>query len=667
MHTTRQLRPHLQQPMRSRPRKWIYIVVGIALGIVLIYPIAGNVLLSSGALANIISKKPEKLKLTWRKAWTLFPGRIHVEGFDLDIHSKKNRIQVKIDQVVLDLSLFSLIDKVVDIQYAEADGLVLSHTKRIKAREGKESDKEAEQSPESRTPTGTSALTENDEPVAPQPHKQPWVIQLENVSSTNVKRIQLNKFKLIGEGELKDYAMRLVTKGGPLRIDDIDIDMKAVSPDPSNIEEKFSQIKAKLRLAENIPKQNKGKKLLKFISGRMEVVGDAGSIEFINVLLGDKFNLTVSGGGKLNMLIIAEDGELMHGSRMDFESEYFGVDFLKFEAGGTGKIVARVNKNKKDPVSLRIKVGGFKLARQKVSNPYMEGADFSVELLMQQLLLYEGIDKDAQLFVDFPDSIISDLTDYNRFIPKQANVEILSGNGRLRGTMALLGDVGNIYTDLSANNVVLNIHGNTIRTDFQLVTNLSDGNYGEKSYDLTGTFLRMEDTELVTVMDETEEGWWGEIKISKGDLIWNEPMDIDAEMQIKMRDTEPLVALLRDTSKKKSLLDKALTVKDLEGRLGIQTNDKDIVLDPILIEGKGLEVISKLDVSPKSVNGALYFKLHGIAANFEIKNNKAKFKGFGGKKKVEKQVGIGKSYIERIEKIVHRNPHVSRPVPKNLQ
>lgn len=680
--------------MPSKSRKRAYIVTGFVLSVVLTYPVVGNVLLSTGMLEQIISKKPEKLKLAWKKAWTLFPGRIHVEGFDLDIHSKKkNRIQVKIDQAVLNLSLFALIDKTVDIQYAEADGLVVMHTKppkpveqensseapgkipdpqsptteSVSIEENKDSSEGAGNTSDSQSPAAEPASSEEGKASLPKKHKRPWIVQLENVSASNVKRVQFNKFKLIGQGELKDYAMRLVTKGGPLRIDNINLNMKAVSPDPTNIEEKFSQIRAELRMAENIPKQNKGKKLLKFISGRVEVAGDAGSIEFISVLLGDKFNLNVSGAGKLHMLMIAEDGELMHGSELDFDSEYFEIDFLNFHASGNGKIVGRINKDNKDPVSLHTKVSDFTLNRRNAPKPYMEGADLSVELSMQQFLLYEGIKKDAQLYVNFPDSIVRDFTDYNRFIPKHANIQILSGNGRLRGTMYLLGDIGNIYTDLTGKDVVLDVHGNRIRTDLQIVTNLSDGNYGEKSFELTGTYFRMENTQLVTDQETTEDKWWGEIKISKGDLIWHEPMDIDAEMAIKMRDTEPLIALLRDTSKKKSLLDKALTVKDLEGRLGIQTNDQNIILDPILVKSKGLEVISKLDISPKSINGTLYFKLHGIAANFEIKNSKAKFKGLGGKKEVEKKVNMGEADVDEIEMLLQRNPHPSKPISKNLQ
>ena len=102
----------------------------------------------------------------------------------------------------------------------------------------------------------------------------------------------------------------------------------------------------------------------------------------------------------------------------------------------------------------------------------------------------------------------------------------------------------------------------------------------------------------------------------------------------------------------------------LEGILGIQTNEKDIVLDPIQIKGEGLQIISRLDILEKAINGVLYAKLHGIAANFEIKNSKAKFKGLGGKKKVKKQVDYQSGKHQS-----HKSPHKANPhaaVSKNL-
>ena len=644
--------------MASKRRKWPYILVALLVIGVLAYPVGGNVLLWSGALEQIISKKPHKLKVAWSNAWTLWPGEVHIEGFRLDIHGKKSRIQVGIDKGIVQLNLMSLTGKTVDILSADVKGVEVSSTKRPKEELQTAGKDEAGRSSD----TGNQAAESVSEEAAStgeEKKKKPWIIDLKGISAKGVRLVQLNKLKLVGDGILQELAMHLVTKGGPLRIDALKLDMRAdTTPDAGDQGHKSARVKVDIRMAENIPKQNKGKKLLKFLSGRVEVAGDANSIEFISVLFGDKFNLSVAGGGRLDIVMIVESGELMDGSSIHFNSSGLETDFLNLHAAGTGEIVGKIDKDRAIPASIRIRVNDFRLNRHGVPNPYMEGADLSVELQATKLFLHKDM-TGPQLFVHFPDSIVRDLTDYNRFIPKQANVEIIEGNGRLRGTMSILGDSGHVNMELDGTDVIMDVSDARIGTDFKLVANMADGSYGKKSYNLKGTYFRLENTRVAKDKDLTKDGWWGEIRISKGDLLWSEPIDIDAEMQIKMRDTEPLIALLRDTKKKKSFLDKALTIKNVEGILGIQTNEEDIILDPIQIKGEGLQIISRLDLLKKLISGVLYVKLHGIAVNFEIKNNKAKFKGLGGKKKVKKKVDY------RNTKPMHqRDPHGT--LSKNL-
>lgn len=644
--------------MTSKRRKWPYILGALLVIGVLAYPVGGNVLLRSGALEQIISKKPHKLKVAWSNAWTLWPGEVHIEGFRLDIHGKKSRIQVGIDKGIVQLNLMSLTGKTVDILSADVEGVEVSSTKRPKEELQRAENDETSRSSDAGS-QAVESVSEGAASTVEQKKKKPWIIDLKGISAKGVRLVQLNKLKLVGDGILQELAMHLVTKGGPLRIDALELDMRAdTAPDAGDRGHKSARVKVDVRMAENIPKQNKGKKLLKFLSGRVEVAGDASSIEFISALFGDKFNLSVAGGGRLDIVMIVESGELMDGSSINFNSSGLETDFLSLHAEGIGDIAGKIDKNLPIPASFRIRVKDFTLHRQGVPNPYMEGGGLKVELQATKFFLFKDM-INPQLFVHFPDSTVRDLSDYNRFIPKQANIEIIQGTGHLRGTMSILGDSGHVNMELDATGVMLDVRDARIGTDFRLVANLAEGSYGDKAYNLTGTYFRMENTQLAREKDLTKDGWWGEIRIDKGDLIWDEPIDIDAEMRISMRDTEPLITLLRDTKKKKSFLDKALTIKNVEGILGIQTNEEDIILDPIQIKGKGLQVISRLDVLKKSINGVLYAKLHGIAANFEIENNKAKFKGLGGKKKVKKRVDYKRDENQVYKPRRRGNPHMN--------
>ena len=75
--------------MSIKRRRWPWLLGAIVLLAVLAYPAGGNFMLWSGVLAEIINKKPHKLKVEWAKAWTLWPGEIHIEGFSVDIHGRK--------------------------------------------------------------------------------------------------------------------------------------------------------------------------------------------------------------------------------------------------------------------------------------------------------------------------------------------------------------------------------------------------------------------------------------------------------------------------------------------------------------------------------------------------------------------------------------------------
>ena len=191
---------------------------------------------------------------------------------------------------------------------------------------------------------------------------------------------------------------------------------------------------------------------------------------------------------------------------------------------------------------------------------------------------------------------------------------------------------------IAGTEIVLAVRGRKIHTDLELAANLSDGDYDARSYHLKDTHLRLFNTRLETSVRETEDDWWAEIRVNRGNLLWRSPMDVDAQLSLSMRDLEPLIAAVRDPEKRVSVLEKALNVKSLHGVLAMETNLEQITLNPILINGEGLEVVSRLDIVPNAINGVLYTKLHGLSAHFEITDSKARLRGFGGRGKVLKQV-----------------------------
>ncbi|HJP11620.1 MAG TPA: hypothetical protein QGF27_16485 [Arenicellales bacterium] len=623
-------------PHSRRHRTTVTIILGAAL--ILTYPVVGNVLLFSGAIERLVSLKPEKLTVQWHRAWTLFPGRLYVEGLDLDIQTKRHRVRINVDKGALDLSLLKLITRTVDIQNAHGEGIHIEHARQSRAGTVKLTDTAVKAKAHSESTT-TNASTANESTQATSEGKPPWTIHLQGISASNVRTIQLDELNLQGRGELKNLTMHLITRGGPMRIDNVDLEMTAQAPTSHDNTDGTLTVEANLTIAENIPRQNRGKSLLQFVSGQIKILGDVQSLGHIDVMPGKRYNLGVSGAGHIDLKLHLEKGAVTDGSRIDFQSKDFQTDFLAFQAAGHGRIIGEVNQNTENSVKLRIELDHFNLGRSDDPLPYLQGQDLVVDFRTDQLLLHhQEFRENSEFSFDIQDATISDLTHYNRYLPQQTGVRILSGIGDFKGGMTLKGAKAHGSMQLAGSDVVLAVRGRKVRTDLKLVANLSDGHYDGQTYRLKDTYFRLYNTKFETALRETKDDWWAEIRVDKGKLLWRSPMDVDAQMSLAMRDVEPLIAAIRDPAKKESVLEKALNVKNLEGVLTIETNQNNITLDPILIDGKGLKIISRLDILPNSVSGVLYAKLRGLSANFEITNSKARFRGLGGREKVLRQV-----------------------------
>jgi len=179
-----------------------------------------------------------------------------------------------------------------------------------------------------------------------------------------------------------------------------------------------------------------------------------------------------------------------------------------------------------------------------------------------------------------------------------------------------------------------------IETDLRLIAKLSEGDFETRRFRLKDSSLRFENVRLETEARQTDENWWGELIVEHGAVVWKKPLEVSGKAELRMLDVEPLIAMVRDPSKKETRLDEFLNVKNIEGRLLAESHDQKLSIDPLHIDSQGLEIISRMTLSRESIDGRLYAKFKKVAANFEIVNRKAKILGFGGRKQILKEIDL---------------------------
>ena len=616
-------------------------LLSIVGAVLLAYPVIGNILIISGAAEKLISWKPEKLTMQWQSAWTLIPGYFHVQGLELNSTTVRgNRFNLSIDSGSVNLSLVPLITRTISIRKARGEGVEVNYTQSPENKKIKLPSILAEQS----SSAGVIQIDSKPKPdplTAQNTAKPPWTIRLNNIFADNIRKAGFNEMTLPGNGKLDGLTMHFVTRGGPIEIKNLQVAMTVGDLSQPQDSTRILEISADLSVAKNILRDNRGKSMLKFWSGTITAKGNFESLGKIYFLPNALYNFGVAGTGYLDAKVILKNGEVVDGSHLAFQSENFQTTFLALEASGSGGIQASIDAKAEHPVQFDVAIDDFHLTKETQSEAYLEGKNLLTSVRVPRLYLYhQELENQSQISFDIGEGVIRDITHYNAYLPVQSGLKFLSGTGILRGGMTLNGGIAEGSITLEGEEVSLMARDREVHTGFELSANLTEGDYDRKTYRLRDTTLRLHDTQLLTRGRQTADDWWGEFVISEGNLTWDQPMKIDGRMSLSMRDVEPLIAGFRDPAKKESVLDKMLNVKNVQGQLIAYTKEDHILLDPIFIDSKGLEVISRVALSPGSANGILYAKLRGVSVNVEIIDSKVKFKGLGGRKKVLNEVNM---------------------------
>lgn len=592
----------------------------IAFIVLFAYPVIANVMILTGAAQVLANLRPEKLTMSWQSAWTILPGRFTVNGLELQSTTPRNQFGLIVDSGEVSVSVFGLLSRTVGITQAHAVGVEVHYAK-VTQEAG-----------------SNSANT-----------KPPWTIKLDQMSASEVRKVTIRNLtgvddmEFIGSGTLEDLKMSIVTKGGLMQVDHAIGSMAISNQTGAKNQGTPLLIDADFSIASHRPRQFKGKDKLRFFSGTLNAKGNFASIGPVSFLPNRGLNLTAEGEGDLEAHLRVEDGELKPGSHLTFDSDILKTTFLQFEAVGNGTMRASVDSQRARAVAIQIGLDQFHIADLGSHAPYLLGSDLKVEAHVHRLLLYsQKPDGTGAFSFDIKDGHVDDIRHYNRFITDNAGLRFLSGSAKTRGGFSIDNGVAEGLIEISGSGVTLSARDREIDADFSVTTNLSEGDWRTRVFRLKDSSIRLANVQISSDVRETDDGWWGEIELEDGRLVWREPFDITAKINLAMRDVEPLLHMFRDPTKKKSKIDEFLNVQNIGGRLLAESREGEIRIDPLHIDSKDLEVISRLSLSRDTADGILYAKFKKLSAHFEIVDKKPRMIRFGGRKEILEAVDLSR-------------------------
>jgi hypothetical protein len=300
----------------AAPRTWLKRLLLGGAALVVAYLLPANLFLNTPLGSWALNRRPQMLKVTWNRAWSLYPGDVTVRGLKLRGATPTVRWSVDLDRARGWIDLTALLGRQFRISGLVAEG-GRSVTLRVPA-------------PPRKGPPRKKAGGRG------------WTIRIEGASVSRVQALGYQRFLLEGEGRMTG-GFSLVTRGGPFQLHRTTLRMPKgrLSLDGAPFA-RGVDTDAEIRIDSYRRREHPGIQGWNFVSGSLQATGQVPDLPILEAL-GDPGR--GGAGGPMKVDLRMERGLFSPGSRLAFRAPRQGdlepltIDASISAPGGPGLVV----------------------------------------------------------------------------------------------------------------------------------------------------------------------------------------------------------------------------------------------------------------------------------------------------------------------------------------
>ena len=288
------------------------VVVGLELG----YVLCANLVLKTGLIERWVNDEPRDLQVSFEKAWTIFPGRIHVQNFALRLQDENVQVWLRIPQARLRVKLRELLVRRFHVSDLKAEGMSFRIRGKIS-----ELERDARRARAFPPIEGFS-----DPPLAlPEPAEsgtgaEKWTIEIEGVDAT-IKELWLFEYRYLGEGRgIGGFRLKPSER---LRVDPSTVEL---APGTLTLGEKTVVAehvggRVECRVDDFELRNYRGLHVFQRISGKGSLTAQLADMRFSDVYFAPRVGVAIKrGAGPLALEVQLDHGTLMPGSRLTYDA-----------------------------------------------------------------------------------------------------------------------------------------------------------------------------------------------------------------------------------------------------------------------------------------------------------------------------------------------------------
>ena len=597
------------------------IVLAVIVGLEVVYLVVGNVMLRAGTVERLLNKRPEKLKVHYESAYTLFPGHAVVKGFRIRSQATRSQIEAQGDWVRALVNPLPLLWKTVNIVRADVRGAEFRMRRRpVTIEELK--DKEAYVPPIEGLDYKDSLRDPTKVPKVPK-----WGVSVTSCRVEDVREVWIDDFRVTGpgsaggglsigpgrwlelDGTWVEYPALQVAAGGKPVVDD-------------------GKLSAEVDIARYDYGENKGLKFRPYLSGRVQLEATTGAgAPLLNHLFRHVSWLSFDGSARRAAAdLLIEQGQLRPGSTLSMKTDQLAVNFLVYRAEGKADVQVKVVEGPGHPrLDLELLLNDFGIGLATSTPDAAVGKRLRLHVSSDDDLISDTI-PDGDLELELDDVHAKDLTRANYLIPAGAGIRLKGGSARLDARLKATtrGSSGEGKVTLATEGLALDAGTLAMTGKVEATVPISQGDMLAQRFAIDGMQIKLSGFDVAgqAADGKTAPGWWAELDAPRGAFGFKDAEMFRGDLAFKMRDSAPLVLFLTAKKPLPKIGERILEVQDVQGKTGLVYGNDRIEIRDLLVASDMIELQACMTVQGKSAHGDVLAVYDWIGVGVELKGTK---------------------------------------------
>jgi len=507
------LKPHSTFVNNPASRKsWTRRLIRVLLIAEFSYLLLINLALQLPLTQTLINQiRPEKFNVSWQRAWSWYPFRVHVRGASADGQSRTQQWQFEASSVAASITILPLIFKRVwinDVSVSDID-----YRQRPRLKPDKDFDDIIAFFPPINGREITGAVT------TPRKKKRPWRVLIDTISVDGSHSYWIYQVKGKVEGGFT-ADLKVQTRGGPysLATREVNLDLDTLYINEAQEIFKHGRVRGELGFTPFNPRANKGIKLLKFALLDVDLEFDSNSLAFINLFTRNFNGLKIDGQGQVAGHLNFANGVVLEGTDLSIDAGNLLVEVLTHQIEGEGGIDLELGPATDGLLDLRVQYRNLEVKHDGDREPLLTGQGLSLFIAGDgDMFPDQGYFDDHQEITLAIDGLsVPDLALFQRYLPDKWPFLLYGGSGKLEAVANMSSQAMALDLAIASDRADMGLHQYRFHTNLDFALKLDNPSVMTSNTKIDGSYLKLTDAHLTNDQQEEGEPWYSSFVVTQG-------------------------------------------------------------------------------------------------------------------------------------------------------